>query len=124
MEITAAKLRYLLTLSELEQDSDRRVRCIDIAVRLGVARPSACRMLAAFSEEGLLSRDKSAGIRLTAQGRELVSRYEEEYKKLSRYFQSILSLSEFDARECAMALLVAAPDSSRSALCANLPSLP
>ena len=81
-------------------------------------------MLAAFSEEGLLSRDKSAGIRLTAQGRELVSRYEEEYKKLSRYFQSILSLSEFDARECAMALLVAAPDSSRSALCANLPSLP
>ena len=86
MEITAAKLRYLLTLSELEQDSDRRVRCIDIAVRLGVARPSACRMLAAFSKEGLLSRSNAQGLRLTEAGCGLVSRYEADYQAWCRYF--------------------------------------
>ena len=120
MEITAAKLRYLLTISELEQDSDRRVRCIDIAVRLGVARPSACRMLAAFSKEGLLSRSKTEGLRLTEAGYELVSRYEADYRALCRYFEERLKLPAFDARECAMALLASAPESSRRALCAKI----
>ena len=124
MEITAAKLRYLLTISELERNAQRKVRCIDVAVQLGVARPSACRMLASFVEEGLLSREKAAGLRLTAEGRQLVSRYENEYQSLCRYFRDGLSLSDFNARECAMALLVAAPDSSRSDLCAHIPSSP
>ncbi len=122
MEITAAKLRYLLTISELEQTLERKVRCIDLAVQLGVARPSACRMLAAFCGEELLSRDKTEGIRLTDTGRELVSRYETDYRVLLQYFQEQMNLSEFNARECAMALLVAAPDSSRRALCAQLPT--
>lgn len=122
MEITAAKLRYLLTISELEQTLERKVRCIDLAVQLGVARPSACRMLAAFCGEGLLSRNKTEGIRLTHTGRELVSRYEMDYRALCRYFQGQMNLSEFNARECAMALLVAAPDSARCALCAQLPT--
>ena len=51
MEITAAKLRYLLTISELTQAQKGKVRCIDVAVQLGVARPSACRMLARFPKK-------------------------------------------------------------------------
>ena len=120
LEITAAKLRYLLTISELTQAQKGKVRCIDVAVQLGVARPSACRMLAVFAKEGLLSRSNAQGLRLTEAGCGLVSRYEADYQALCRYFEERLKLPAFDARECAMALLASAPESSRRALCAKI----
>ena len=56
MKLTPAKLRYLLTIAALEKTGDG-IRCIDIAVQLGVSRASACRMLSAFAGEGILSQE-------------------------------------------------------------------
>ncbi len=43
MKLTAGKLRYLMTVDGL-QDSLPKVRCIDIAVQLGISRASVCKM--------------------------------------------------------------------------------
>ena len=53
MKLTAGKLRYLMTLERLES-SLPKVRCIDIAVHLGISRASVCKMLSSLSREGLL----------------------------------------------------------------------
>ena len=53
MKLTAGKLRYLMTVDGL-QGSLPKVRCIDVAVQLGISRASVCKMLSSLSREGLL----------------------------------------------------------------------
>lgn len=53
MKLTSGKLRYLLTIDSLEK-SLPRVRCIDVAVQLGISRASVCKMLSSLTKEGLL----------------------------------------------------------------------
>ena len=50
-KLTPGKLRYLLTIASLEKNSPR-VRCIDVAVQLGISRASVCKMLSALCREG------------------------------------------------------------------------
>ncbi|MGI5893817.1 MAG: metal-dependent transcriptional regulator [Candidatus Merdivicinus sp.] len=120
MQLTSAKLRYLMTVDELQQNLPHKVRCIDLAVFLGVARPSACRMLTAFCREGLLRQCREHGIELTADGEKQISPYRQEYQILTHYFQQTLGLSDYNAREAAMALLISAPSNTRCALCQSM----
>ncbi len=116
MELTAARLRYLMTVSALQNSLPRKTRCVDVAVQLGVARPTASRMLAVLCREGMLLQSPEAGFRLSGEGARLVSRYEKEYLLLTRYLREKLGLSGYDAKEAAMALLTA-PPCTRTALC-------
>ena len=70
MKLTSGKLRYLLTVFELEKNSER-VRCIDVAVRLGISRASVCKMLSMMCREGLLEQKADKSLRLTEQGNQL-----------------------------------------------------
>lgn len=117
MGLTAAKLRYLMTVSELQETLPHKVRCIDVAVQLGVARPSACRMISTFCQEGLLFRNHETGICLTEKGEQMLAPHRTDYHLLAGYFAQTLSLSPYDAGEAAMCFLVSAPDSVRAALC-------
>lgn len=123
--LTAAKLRYLLTVAELSSPfgggGPRRVRCIDVAVRLGVARPSACRMLESLCREGLLSRSREEGVRLSPAGESALGERLSRYRKLACCFRSHAGLSEFDASEAAMALVTSAPERTAKALAEKLP---
>lgn len=118
--LTPARLRYLLTVSELSEQSRSAVRCIDVAVRLGVARASVCRMLSAFVKDGLLVQDPRRGVHLSDRGRAYADKYSASYHTLSGYFKAQFSLSDFDAGECAMALLSSLSDELISAVCQRI----
>ena len=119
MKLTPAKLRYLLTVAALEQDGEG-IRCIQIAIQLGVSRASACRMLSAFVEEGLLAQSPDRTLRLTPLGRETARGYQERFAQLYPFFRQTLELSDYDARECAMALCASLTQRSMAALCESL----
>ena len=48
--LTTTQLHYLLTINALLMD-ERKVRCIDVAVMLGVARATASRMIGLLIEK-------------------------------------------------------------------------
>lgn len=121
LRLTPARLRYLLTFANLEQATDvRGVRCIDVAVRLGVARPSVCRMLSSFEKDGLIIQDGSRLFHTTPEGREAVEGYLLQYRQIFPLFQELLSLSQFDSEECAMTLLSFLDPSVLDHLCKRL----
>lgn len=103
MKLTSGKLRYLLTVFELEQNLGR-VRCIDVAVRLGISRASVCKMLLIMCREGLLEQKADKSLCLTALGNQMTERCRQQYCRLFSGFCQI-GLSEYDAQECSMALL-------------------
>ena len=119
MKLTPAKLRYLLTIAALEKTGDG-IRCIDIAVQLGVSQASACRMLSAFAGEGILSQEPDRTVRLTETGRRMAQGYEDRFGQLYPFFHETLELSPYDARECAMALCASLSQGSMTALCESL----
>ena len=119
MKLTSSKLRYLLTIAALEKTGEG-IRCIDIAVQMGVSRASACRMLSAFVREGILSQAPDRTLHLTPAGREMAGGYEEQFGRLYPFFRETLELSPYDARECAMALCASLTQRSMTALCESL----
>lgn len=119
--LTSARLRYLLTFANLEQTLGKKgVRCIDVAVRLGVARPSVCRMLASFEKDGLIMQDNGRLFHTTPEGRELVDGYLLQYHQIYPLFRDCLRLSEFDSEECAVILLSSLEPAILEHLCKNL----
>lgn len=106
MVFTPAKLRYLLVLAQIAHENGGQVRCIDIAVRMGVARASVSRMLNTFSKEGLVLQENARGsVRLTEKGQEAAERYLNQCRELRHILQTQFSLSAYDAQECAIALI-------------------
>ena len=76
MVFTPAKLRYLLVLAQIAQENGGQVRCIEIAVRMGVARASVSRMLNTFVKEELVLQETARGsVRLTEKGLKAAERY-------------------------------------------------
>ncbi len=116
MKLTSGKLRYLLTIASLEKTSSR-VRCIDIAVQLGISRASVCKMLSSLCKEGLLEQSPDKSLHITPAGHQLAQQYEQQYRQLCPIFQQI-GLSEFDAQECSMALLSQLSEQTLKNVCA------
>ena len=116
MKLTSGKLRYLLTIASLEKTSSR-VRCIDIAVQLGISRASGCKMLSSLCKDGLLERSPDKSLHITPAGHQLAQQYEQQYRQLCPIFQQI-GLSEFDAQECSMALLSQLSEQTLKNVCA------
>lgn len=107
MVFTPAKLRYLLVLAQIAHENEEgQVRCIEIAVRMGVARASVSRMLNTFLKEGLVLQENARGsVRLTEKGQQAADRYLKQCKELRHILQKQFSLSSYDAQECAIALI-------------------
>ncbi len=120
MKLTSGKLRYLLTIASLEKSSPK-VRCIDIAVQLGISRASVCKMLSSMCAEGLLHQAPDKSLHITSQGRLLAEEYESRYRQIYPAFQQ-MGLSEFDSQECAMALLSQLPEQTLKNMCSCLSS--
>lgn len=108
MDWTPAKLRYLLAFHSLSQDSET-VRCIDLAVHLGISRASVSRMLAQLSDDGVLEQAKNGGFLLTELGKSCSDHYFSQYESLYQLFRDRLNLSDFDAGECASTLITSLP---------------
>ncbi len=119
-DLTPAKLRYLLVIAQIAEETHGQVRCIDIAIRLGVARASVCRMLTAFVREGLLVQEGGrSGVKLTEKGQATAQRYTQRCAQLRTAFAQRFALSDFDAQECAVTLMASLPGSTLDALTAS-----
>ncbi|MBP1581959.1 MAG: hypothetical protein J6A26_06150 [Oscillospiraceae bacterium] len=112
MEWTPAKLRYLLAFHtlNLQNDQGSSVRCIDIAIHLGISRASSSRMLTQFVEDGILTNSGKSGFQLTELGLRETEHYYAQFESLYHLFCDKLGLSDFDARECAVNLITSLPD--------------
>lgn len=117
MELTNAKIRYLLIICKLAEKKGE-ARSVDIAIALGVARPSVCRMLSILADMGMIMKEPRQTVRLTAQGKSACASYLEQYKQLYPFFRQFAGLSAFDAEECTLAMLGNLPEHCINRLCA------
>lgn len=120
MKLTSGKLRYLLTIASLGRNS-QKVRCIDVAVQLGVSRASVCKMLSSLCKEGILYQHSDKSLHITTEGQILAEEYAARYRQIYPAFQQ-MGLSEFDSQECAMALLSQLPEQTLKNVCSALSS--
>ena len=74
------------------------IRSIDIAVELGVTKPSVSYATKRLRENGYITMDKEGLITLTDKGMEVATRIYERHKTLTHYFM-FLGVDEETARE-------------------------
>ena len=74
------------------------IRSIDIAVELGVTKPSGSYATKRLRENGYITMDKEGLITLTDKGMEVATRIYERHKMLTHYFM-FLGVDEETARE-------------------------
>ena len=74
------------------------IRSIDIAVELGVPKPSVSYATKRLRENGYITMDKEGLITLTDKGMEVATRIYERHKMLTHYFM-FLGVDEETARE-------------------------
>ncbi|MGI5958484.1 MAG: hypothetical protein ACOX60_03580 [Massiliimalia sp.] len=109
MKLTPVKLRYLMTVAELQKELPHGVQCIHVAACLGISRASACRMIGSFREEGWVRRE-GRKVWLTQEGQDLLKSYETRYQEIYPLFSGRLGLSDYDAQQCTMALVLTLDD--------------
>ena len=118
--LTASNIRYLLTVKELDRDG-RGARCTDVALALGLTRPSVHNMMKTLIELGLICKDAYGAARLTVAGEQTAARY-------GRYFRSVHALltrgfPESDAlTSAACALLSELPEAELEGFCVRAES--
>lgn len=111
MNLTTAQLRYLIMIYQLQKNG--RVRLLDVAGKLGVAKPSVHRMAVQLVRLELLEEGRFSVLRMTARGLEVAEAYEHGCILLHSFLQSELQLSSADAQEGALALLGALQQTGR-----------
>lgn len=70
---TAAQLRYLLVMREVEEEG--AVHSVDVARALGVRKPSVFSVMNTFSEAGWIEKDRYGAAVFTKEGARLTDRY-------------------------------------------------
>lgn len=78
VSLTASNIRYLLAVQQLTEQG-ARVRCVDVAKHLDVARPSALRALEYLGSLGIFQKSSQGIWSLTQPGMELAQRYRDYY---------------------------------------------
>ena len=105
--LTAANIRYLLALHELDS-GEAGARSSDIAERLGVTKPSVHTMIKKFCEKGYVTKEKYGTVHLTALGKQLAERYAKQYALLYGRMERSLGLMPEDCRTAVCAVLAQA----------------
>lgn len=111
MNLCAGQYRYLLCIYRLQQEH-RRIRCVDIAADLGVTRPSVSKMMKCMVRMELVEPEYCEAVRLTAEGRALAERLNEDYDLTYAFFRRILRLAPTEAKEQAFLFLSDFPDTT------------
>ena len=86
MQLTHAKLKYLLTAAELQKNDEKGFRGIDLAIQLGVSRASVRKMLMKFTEDGYLGHESQYYYVLTEKGKAEIQLYMKYYGQLQVFF--------------------------------------
>lgn len=69
------------------------VRSVDVAVKLGVTKPSVCRAVRILAAKGLLTMESDGALKLTGKGRETASAVYERHKVLTEFFVKFFGIA-------------------------------
>lgn len=108
-KLTGANIKYLLALHELGTDG-KGIRCVDVAGRLGVRKPSVHTMMSTLSELGLTVKERYGTVRLTDTGSYLASQYAKCFDVLYGKLEGVLGLRSEDCRNTTFRLLAQTSD--------------
>lgn len=107
--LTPSAIGYLLILSEFCRDG-RGARCIDVAARMNVSKPSAHAMIRNLCEMQLAEKERYGIVYLTQTGRKAAALYETCYEPLFARMQDVLALDGDACRRVVLAVLAQVPD--------------
>lgn len=107
--MTGANIRYLLTLLEL-QGKDGGVRCVDLAARLQVSKPSVHAMVSSLCQLGLAEKKHYGAVHLTEEGRAMAEKYAKCYQPLYQLMSGILAMEEPACSNVVCTVLSQLPD--------------
>ncbi len=113
--LSAPSIRYLIALNALDKECG--IRCVDIAEKLGLTKPSVHRMMVTLSDRALVQKAKYGMVFLTEKGRELGSRYATYYDIIFRFLSQKLALPPEDSTNAAFALLAGISDERIGNMC-------
>lgn len=117
MQLTHSKLKYLLTAAELQKSNPVGFRGIDLAIQLGVSRASVRKMLIKFTEDGYLNHESQFYYCLTEKGSKEIECYQKNFHTLRDFFEQVMELTDFEAKECSLSVLSALPMGEIERIC-------
>ncbi len=91
--LTAAKIRYLIALAELDPEG-KGVRSVVLASKLGVSRPSVHTMITRLEELGFVEKEFYGIIYMTEEGKQASQRYAAYFKQFHESIGSDDAASE------------------------------
>lgn len=107
--LTAAQIRYLMTMAELEKIRPG-IRCTDIAAALGVSKPSVHNMMNTLAAAEYIRKDAYGCVYFTDTGRDIARRYRRYYEGISELLAAHFP-GAADLRAAVPALLSSIPES-------------
>ena len=87
--LSVANIKYLVAIYSL-QDDYSGVKCSDIAIYLGVSRPSVNAMAHKLNNKGLVENSRYSKLYLTIQGLELAEKYAVCFRLMKSRFNGFL----------------------------------
>lgn len=109
MKYCAGHVKYLIAIDELLR-SGRKVRCVDIAGKLGVSRASVSKMLRCLVNYGYVYDDFCNSVRLTDAGRKAVDDIRQVFGDIYVFFRRILKLPHDEAHRQAIMFVADFPE--------------
>ena len=97
--LTAANIKYLLALHELECCTERGIRCVDLAKRLNITKPSVHTMINNLRNMGLVVKEHYGSVYMTEAGKHAAKRYLEHYLALKHSMIDLALHSDEDCRD-------------------------
>ena len=105
VSLTAANIKYLLILHELECCTERGIRCVDIAKRLNITKPSVHTMINNLRDLGLVVKEHYGSVYMTDAGKHAAKRYIEHYSSLKHSIVGSAVASDDDCRDMVCKML-------------------
>lgn len=96
--ITASLEDYLEAIYFLNGKNDY-VRVTDIAVELGISKPSVNRAVNTLKEKGYVDHEHYGGLKLTAEGTKIAMEVAERHIMLKKFLMDILGVDEHTAEK-------------------------
>ena len=107
--LTAANIKYLLTLRELEPSGNGGIRCVDVAKKLNITKPSVHTMIKNLRDLGLVVKEHYGAIYMTESGKRAAESYLAHYSALRHSMINSIDLTDEDCRDLVCKALAKAP---------------
>ncbi|MEF2783119.1 metal-dependent transcriptional regulator [Erysipelotrichaceae bacterium HCN-30851] len=89
---------YLETLLILGKENEK-IRCVDVAKRMNVSKPSVNKAMNVLKEKGYVQQETYGDIHFTPEGKELAEKVYQRHTTVQSFLQHVLGVDEETAEE-------------------------